>query len=68
MKAHGSLRDAMDLKELATISFAEVMSTDRIEDEDCRGFPECRDATTKVAGAVRRMIEGDQKDRQRRLM
>jgi hypothetical protein len=64
----GSLRDAMDLKELATVSFAEVMSTDRIEEEDCRGFGECRDATAKVAGAVREMIEGDKKDRQRRLM
>jgi hypothetical protein len=62
------LRDAMDLKELATISFAEVLSTDRIEEEDCRGFGECRDATAKVAGAVRAMIEGDKKDRQRRLV
>jgi hypothetical protein len=64
----GSLRDAMDLKELATVSFAEVLSTDRIEEEDCRGFGECRDATTKVATAVRQMIEGDKKDRQRRLV
>jgi hypothetical protein len=64
----GSLRDAMDLKELATVSFAEVMSTDCIEEEDCRGFGECRDATAKVAGAVRDMIEGDKKDRQRRLV
>lgn len=62
------LRDALDLKELATVSFAEVLSTDRIEDEDCRGFPECHDATRKVANAVRAMIEGDKKDRQRRLI
>lgn len=61
------LRDAMDLKELATLSFAEVMSSDRIDEEDCAGFVECRDATTKVATAVRTMIEGDKRDRQRRL-
>jgi hypothetical protein len=64
----GSLRDAMDLKELATVSFAEVLSTDRIEEEACRGFGECRDATAKVAGAVRTMIESDKRDRQRRLV
>src|SRR5215217_1582868 len=62
--AKGPLRDAFDLKELATVSFAEVLSTDRIEDEDCRGFGECRDATSKVAGAVRQMIDSDKKDRQ----
>jgi hypothetical protein len=62
------LRDGMDLKELATVSFAEVMSTDRIEEEDCRGFVECRTATSKVAGAVRTMIESDKRDRQRRLV
>lgn len=64
----GNLRDAMDLKQLATVSFAEVMSTDRIEDESCEGFVECRDATSKVATAVRNMIEGDKRDRQRRLV
>lgn len=62
------LRDAMDTKELVTVAFAEVMSSDRIEDEECRGFVECRDATSKVAGAVRNMIEGDRKDRQKRLL
>lgn len=64
----GNLRDAMDLKELATVSFAEVVSTERIEEEDCQGFPECHSAISKVAGAVRNMIEGDRKDRQKRLL
>jgi hypothetical protein len=64
---NGKLRDAMDLKELATVSFAEVLSTDRIEDEDCRGFIECREATDKVAGAVRQMIDCERKGRQKRL-
>jgi hypothetical protein len=43
------------------------MSTDRIEEGDCHGFGECRDAAKKVATAVRTMIEGDKQDRQRRL-
>jgi len=64
----GSLRDALDLKDLATVSFTEVLSTDRIEDEDCHGFGECRNATAKVAKAVGAMIEGDRRDRQRRLV
>jgi len=64
----GKLRDAMDVKELVTVSFAEVMSSERIEDEECVGFGECHAATRKVAGAVRDMIEGDRKDRQRRML
>jgi hypothetical protein len=65
---NSKLRDALDLKELATVSFAEVLSTDRIEEEDCRGFSECHRATAKVAGAVKTMIDNDKKDRQRRLV
>ena len=65
--AKGSLRDAMNIQELVTVSFTEVMSTDRIEDTQSQGFIECREATIKVATAVRSMIEGDRKDRQKRL-
>jgi hypothetical protein len=68
LKPKEHLRDAMDLKELATVSFAEVMATDRIEDEESRGFIECHQATSKVARAVRNMIDGDKRDRQRRFL
>lgn len=68
LKKKEALRDAMDLKELATVSFAEVLSSDRIEDEECRGFSECHDATLKVSTAVRDMIDRDRKDRQKRLI
>jgi hypothetical protein len=68
LPANRNLRDAMDVKDLVTVSFTEVHATDRIEDEDCDGFHECRAATRKVAGAVRNMIEGDRKDRQKRLI
>lgn len=64
----GNTRDALDLKELATVSFAEVMASDRIEDEDCRGFGECHSATLKVASGVKDMIDRDMRDRQKRLM
>jgi hypothetical protein len=65
--AKGSLRDSMNIQELVTVSFTEVMSSDRIEDTQSYGFIECRNATVKVATAVRCMIEGDRKDRQKRL-
>jgi hypothetical protein len=63
-----SLRDALDLKELATVSFAEVLSTDRIEDENCRGATECSSATAKVAASVKQLIEADLRSRQRRMV
>jgi hypothetical protein len=68
VKKNGSLRDAMDLKELATVSFAEVLSTDRMADENSRGTIECYAATSKVAGAVRKLIDADLADRQRRML
>lgn len=68
LKKGQQLRDAMDLRELATVSFAEVLSSDRIEDEECQGFAECQSATLKVSTAVRDMIERDKKDRQKRLV
>lgn len=62
------LRDSFDLKELATVSFAEALASDRITDEECQGFGECRDATLKVSSAVRALIDNDKRDRQKRLI
>lgn len=62
------LRDAMSLKELATVSFSEVLATERIQDEQCAGFVECRDATLKVSSAIRNLIDADVKDRRKRLL
>ena len=67
VKKNGNLRDAMNLKELATLSFSEVLSSDRIEDEGRHGFKSCFDATHKVATSVRALIEADRKDRQPKL-
>lgn len=68
LKKSQPLRDAFDLKELATVSFVEVMASDRIDDEACSGFSECHSATLKVSTGVRDMIDRDRKDRQRRLV
>jgi hypothetical protein len=67
LKKGQPLRDAMDLRELATVAFSEVLSSDRIEEEECRGFSECQTATRKVSSAVRDLIDRDKKDRQKRL-
>lgn len=67
LPARSNLRDGMDTKELITVSFAEILSSERIEDEDCQGFVECRDATSRVGRAVRTMIDMERKDRQPRL-
>jgi len=64
----GSLRDTMDLKELATVAFAEVLSTDRISDENCQGTVECYSATAKVAGAVKQLLDADMRDRRKRMI
>lgn len=62
----GSLRDALDTKDLVTIAFAEQLASSRIEEEECRGNRECRDASAKSAQFVREAIERDKADRQRR--
>jgi hypothetical protein len=63
-----NLRDRMALKELAFVAAAEALSVERMEEEDSRGFPECRDATHKAGSAIHSAIEGDRRDRQRRLV
>jgi KilA-N domain len=62
------LRDRMTLKELVTVSFSEVLSCDRIEDEASSGFRECYDATAKVANSVKAMMDNEAKGRQPRLI
>ena len=64
---NAALRDKMTLKELVTLSFSEVLSCDRIEEEESSGFRECYDATAKVANTVKKMMDAESKDRQPRL-
>lgn len=63
-----SLRDGMDLKELAIVAVTEVLSVERMEDEDSHGFQECKGATAKAALAIRTAFESDRRDRQKRLV
>jgi hypothetical protein len=59
----GNLRDAMDLRELAYVMASEALSGERIEDQNCAGPGECRQATGKSARFIRDAIEGDRRDR-----
>lgn len=62
----GGLRDAMSTKELAFVMAAEQLSVERIEEEECAGREECRQATGKSASFIRQAIEADRKDRRGR--
>ena len=54
--------------ELTTIRLTEMLASERIEEEDRRGNAECKEATGKTATNVRRAIDTERKDRQKRLV
>ena len=60
-----NLRDKMDGKDLAFVMAAEALATERIDDTDCRGAPECKGATRTSARFIREAINKDRADRQR---
>lgn len=61
--AKGSLRDKMDLRELAYVMASEALSSERIEEQSCHGPAPCRDATRTSARFIRDAIEGDRRER-----
>jgi hypothetical protein len=63
----GTPRDAMSISELAFVAASEALSVERMEDEDASGYPDCRDATSKAASAIRTAIEADRKSRTKRV-
>ena len=63
-----NLRDHMSMKELAFLAASEALAVERMEDVEANGFPECRTATSKAAGAIRSAIDLDRQDRQRKLV
>lgn len=65
LKKHNSLRDSMASNDLAYLMAAEALSTERIDDTDCRGTPACKDATQTSARHIREAIEKDRANRQR---
>ena len=62
-----NLRDTMPTDELVYVIAAEVLASDRITDEQSDGNRECRIATGRSAGNIRRAIEEDRADRQKRI-
>jgi hypothetical protein len=63
-----NVRDNLDLVELSAITLAEALATERIQDEDRRGNQDCREATGRTAANVRRAIDLERLDRQKRLL
>jgi len=63
-----NLRDQLNAEELSYVMAAESLSAERIVDEDRRGNAQCIEATAIGASAIRRAIEDDRKNRQRRMV
>lgn len=68
LKKGSNVRDSLDMVELSAIKLAEALATERIKEEDRRGNADCKDATGRTAENVRRAIDSDRSDRQRRLV
>lgn len=66
--SNSNLRDKMSGKDLAFLAASEALAVERMEDEASQGFVECDQATGQAASAIRGAIEGDRKNRQRRLV
>jgi KilA-N domain len=63
-----NLRDKMNTDELVAVMFAERLSRERIEEEAPSGNIECTIATKRSSVRVREAIDGDRRDRQKRLI
>lgn len=67
LPAKANLRDHMPIDELAFTMASEALATERIEDQDARGYSSCRQETSIAAQAIKGAIEADRKTRQRKL-
>lgn len=67
LKKATNLRDSMSMSELAYIAASEALAVERMGYEESEGFKECKDATSKAAGAIRSAIDSDRANRQKRL-
>ena len=59
----GSLRDQMDIRELAYVMASEALSSERIEDGNSNGLQACRHATARSAHFIKTAIDADRRDR-----
>lgn len=64
----GNLRDAMSVTQLAAIAFAEAISADRIEHDNCHGGPACQEATAAASRNVRSVLDAEQRSRKSALL
>jgi hypothetical protein len=63
-----NLRDNLDVAELSYVMAAEALSSERILEENRQGNAACEEASGISAGAIRRAIEEDRRNRQRPLV
>ena len=59
----GSLRDAMTTTQLAAVALAESFSADRIEANECRGGPQCKEETAAASRTVRAAMDAEARAR-----
>lgn len=62
-----NLRDNLSIAELSYVMAAEALSAERIEDEDHTGNQACEKASATSAESIRAAIEGDRRNRQKKL-
>ncbi len=63
-----NLRDHFPLSELSFVMAAEALSAERIEEEKRHGNLDCEKATSLSAMAIRRAIDDDRRERQKKLV
>lgn len=68
LKPKTNLRDHLDADNLAYVMAAEALTAERIEDEDRQGNFQCAQASAIGAAAIRRAVEEDRRNRQKRLI
>lgn len=62
-----NLRDHMPLHELAYTMASEALASERIEHQRSEGFLECKNATSDAAKSIGAAIEGDRRNRQKKI-
>lgn len=67
LPSKGSVRDSLNIRELAFLAASEALSVERMEDEDSRGFSECHAATSMSASAIRTAIDADRRNRKKAI-
>ena len=68
LRKSASLRNAMSINDLVKVAFSEVLSVERMETEDSRGFTQCRLATRYAASTVRGAMDQNRRDSQPKLV